>query len=75
MDFGQGKEISHQDMILDELFFFFFSMDQAEEFDKTFKTKDQVPASWDDYMGWCLPSIVDGKLKITFDTSSIYDED
>lgn len=75
MDFGQGKEISHQDMILDELFGWLIPMDQVEEFDKTFKTMDQVPASWDGYMGWCLPSIVDGKLKITFDTSSIYDED
>lgn len=67
MDFGQCKDISFEDMEIDDLFGWLIPLDQVNSFNKEFK-ENNISDKWDDFIIWCESKLVDGNLKIEFNS-------
>ena len=69
LDFGECKDISFKDMIIDDLFGWLIPKNKVYEFNKKYlnwSIGDKDDNKWDKYLVWCIPEIENNNLKINF---------
>lgn len=67
LDFGEEKNLPFQGMELDDLFGWLVPLAEVDEFEEAFN-QGQDLSCWDDNTTWCIPTVSDQVLNISFES-------